>query len=89
MKILYLKGYKWLVPQNQQVRTDFFGYRQSQAPDNQVKPFLKNIKVKQRQWHRMYIFFGKIKEFCNISSISNISFGGKPSIFNKTSINAI
>ena len=28
MKILYLKGYKWFLSQNQQVRNDFFGYTQ-------------------------------------------------------------
>ena len=28
MKILNLKGYKWLLSQNQRVRNDFFDYRQ-------------------------------------------------------------
>ena len=27
MKILYLKGFKWLLSQNKRVRIDFLGYR--------------------------------------------------------------
>ena len=46
MKILYLKGYKSLLSQNQQVRIDFLGYIQYEALAKHIKPFLKNIKVK-------------------------------------------
>ena len=49
MKILYLKGYKWLLSQNQRVRNDFFGYRRYEALAKHMKPFLKNIKVKGSQ----------------------------------------
>ena len=31
MKILYLKAYKWLLSENQQVRNDVFDYRQCEA----------------------------------------------------------
>ena len=41
MKILYLKGYKWLLSQNQEVRIVFIGYRQYEALAKQYKPFLK------------------------------------------------
>ena len=43
MKILYLKGYKWLLSQNQRVRIDFLGYRWYEALAKHTKPFLKNI----------------------------------------------
>ena len=50
MKILYLKGYKRLLSQNQRGRNDFFGNRQYWALAKQIKPFLKkNIKAKGRQ----------------------------------------
>ena len=41
MKILYLKGYKWLLSQNQQVRNEFFGYRWYKPLAKHIKPFLK------------------------------------------------
>ena len=41
MKILYLKGYKWLLFQNQRVRFEFCGYRQSETLAKHMKPFLK------------------------------------------------
>ena len=41
MKILYLKGCKWLLSQNQQVRNDFFGYRWYETLARHIKPFLK------------------------------------------------
>ena len=47
MKILYLKGYKWLFSQNQ--RNDLFDYRQYKAFSKHIKPFLKKNKVKGRQ----------------------------------------
>ena len=46
MKILHLKGYKWLLSHNQRVRNDIFGYRRYDAPAKHIKPFLKNIKSK-------------------------------------------
>ena len=51
MKILYLKGYKWLLSQNQRVRNDFFGYRQCEALAKHMKPLnpYENIKLKRRQ----------------------------------------
>ena len=40
----------WLLPQNQRVGTDFFGYRWYQAQAKHIKPFfLKKNKVKGRQ----------------------------------------
>ena len=47
MKILYLKGYKWLLSQNQRVRNDFFDYRRYEALAKDVKPFLKTFSFKQ------------------------------------------
>ena len=49
MKILYLKGYKWLLCQNQQVRNVFFGYRRYQALAKHIKHYFAKIKVKGRQ----------------------------------------
>ena len=46
MKILYLKGYKWLLSHNQRVRNEIFGYRRYDALAKHIKPFLKNIKSK-------------------------------------------
>ena len=39
MKLLYLKGYRWLLSQNQQVRIYFFGYRQYEALTKHMKLF--------------------------------------------------
>ena len=39
MKILYLKGYKWLLFQKQRVRNGFLGYRQFQTLAKHMKPF--------------------------------------------------
>ena len=41
MKILYLKGYKWLLSQSQGVRIDFLGYRRYEALAKHIKPVLK------------------------------------------------
>ena len=41
MNILYLKGYKWLLSQNQRVIIDFLGYIQNEALAKHIKPFLK------------------------------------------------
>ena len=41
MKILHLKGYNWLLSQNQRVRNDFFGYRRYEALAKHISPFLK------------------------------------------------
>ena len=41
MKILYLKGYKWLLSQNQRVRIDFLGNRPYEALIKHIKSFLK------------------------------------------------
>ena len=58
MKILYLKSYEWLLPQNQRKEKDFFVYRFYEALlfDMLVliclayqSFFKKNIKVKGRQ----------------------------------------
>ena len=49
MKILYLKGYKWLLSQNQRVRNNFSGYRRYEALAKHIKPFRQNIKVKGHQ----------------------------------------
>ena len=49
MKILYLKGYLWLLSQNQRVRNVFLGYRWYRAQAKHVNPFLQNIKVKGRR----------------------------------------
>ena len=37
--MLYLKGYKWLLSQNQRVRNDFSGYRRYEALAKHIKPF--------------------------------------------------
>ena len=57
MKILYLKGYKWLLSQNQQVRIDFLGYRRYEALAKYIKPFLKNTEVKGGQFPDYYETF--------------------------------
>ena len=44
-----MKGYKWLLSQNQRVRIDFLSYRRYEALGKPIKPFLKIIKVKGRQ----------------------------------------
>ena len=41
MKILYLKDCKWLLSQNQRVRTDFFRYKLHQALAKYIKLFIK------------------------------------------------
>ena len=41
MKILYLKGSKWLLSQNQRVRNDFLGYRWYKALAEYIKSFFK------------------------------------------------
>ena len=41
MKVLYLKGYKWLLSENQQVINDLIGYRRYEALAKHIKPFLK------------------------------------------------
>ena len=41
MKLLCLKGYKWLMSQNQQVRNDFFGYGQYLVMTKYTKHFLE------------------------------------------------
>ena len=47
MKILYLKGYKWLLsPQKKRVRIDFFGSIRYQALARHIKPF----KKKELKW---------------------------------------
>ena len=48
MKILYLKGYKRLLSQNQHVRNDFFGYRRYEALAKHTKPFLKKHKTERK-----------------------------------------
>ena len=67
MKILYLKGFKWLLSRNQQVRKDFLGYRRYEALAKRIKPSFKNIKVKRRQCPDYFLF--QIK-FCRIWDIS-------------------
>ena len=52
MKILYLKGYEWLLSQNQQIGNDFFCYIWYLAFAKHIKPvFKKNIKVKGIRCH--------------------------------------
>ena len=41
MKILYSKGYKCLLSQNQRVRNDFFGYRQYEGLAKYSQTFLR------------------------------------------------
>ena len=36
-----MKGYKWLLSQNQRVRVDFLAYRRWKAPAKYIKPFSK------------------------------------------------
>ena len=54
MEVLYLKGYKWLLSQNQQVRNDFFGYRRYEALVKHIKPFRKNPGSKRMTVLRLY-----------------------------------
>ena len=49
MKTLYLKGYKWLLSQNQGVRNNFFGYRGYEAMAKHTKTFFENMNVKRRK----------------------------------------
>ena len=57
MKILYLKGSKWLLSQNQRVRIEALGYRSYEALAKDIKPFfLKNNKVKRHQCPDYYKF---------------------------------
>ena len=46
VKILYLKGYKWLLSQKKRVRIDFFGYIRCEALARHIKPF----KRKKLKW---------------------------------------
>ena len=46
MKSLYLKGYKWLLSQNQRVRNDFFGYRRYYTRAKHIKLLKKTLKCK-------------------------------------------
>ena len=48
MNILYLKGYKWLLSQNQRVRNGFFGYSQYEALAVHIKPFFKKHESERR-----------------------------------------
>ena len=48
MKILYLKGYKWLLSQNRQVRTDFLGYMRYEALAKHIKLFFKKKHYSER-----------------------------------------
>ena len=41
MKMLYLKGCKWLLSQNQRIKNDFLGYWRYYALAKHIKPFLK------------------------------------------------
>ena len=41
MKMLYLKGYKWLLSQNQGARIDFLCYRRYEAQATHIKSFFK------------------------------------------------
>ena len=45
MKMLYLKGYKWLLSQNQRARIDFLGYRRYEAQATHIKSFFKKKQV--------------------------------------------
>ena len=41
MRILYFKGYKWFLSQNQRVRIDFLIYRRYEVLAKHIKPFFK------------------------------------------------
>ena len=41
MKTFYFRSCKWLLSQNQQVRTDFSGYRRYEVLAKHIKPFTK------------------------------------------------
>ena len=47
MKILYLKGYSWLLSQNQRVKKVFLGYRWYRALAKRVNTFLKKHKIER------------------------------------------
>ena len=44
MKILYLKGSKWVLSKNQQVKIDFLGYIRYKALARHIKP------LKKKKW---------------------------------------
>ena len=60
MKILYLKGYKWLLSQNQRVRNDSFSHRRCETLAKHIKRFLKKVKGCQwldyRLWKWIHMF---------------------------------
>ena len=49
MKILYWKGYKWLLSQNKRVRIDFSGYRQHETLAKDIKLFNQHLSIMQLQ----------------------------------------
>ena len=55
MKILYLKGYKWLLSQNQQKRKTFLVIEDTRHWLSVPNFFKKNIKVKGRQCPDYYL----------------------------------
>ena len=56
MKILYLKGYRWLLSQNQQVRNDFSGYRGYEALAKHIKPFFTKHLSERTSVPRLIFF---------------------------------
>ena len=57
MKILYLKGYKMLLSQNQRVRIDFPGYRLYESVAKNIEPFFKKaIKWKDVPDYQKQVF---------------------------------
>ena len=49
MKILYWKGYKWLLSQNKRVRIDFSGYRQHETLAKDIRLFNQHLSIMQLQ----------------------------------------
>ena len=50
MKMLYLKGYKWFLLQNQPLRDGLFSYRWQEALVKNINDFVKINKVKGCQY---------------------------------------
>ena len=50
MKVLYLKGYKCLLSQNQRVRNNFFGYRRYYALAKHLK---EDEELLDKKWLKM------------------------------------
>ena len=61
MKILYLKGYRWLLSQTQRVKNHFFGYRRYKTLAKHIRPFLKTSEKMGNERKSVPQLYGYIK----------------------------